>query len=57
MRLMIAGAVVLVWAAIPTRAEIVPKSPEQLQKMATHVVQGRVKAIYTHGAGWPRAHD
>jgi hypothetical protein len=35
---------------LPAHAEIVPKSPEQMQKMATHVVQGKVKAIYASSA-------
>jgi hypothetical protein len=34
-------------ATLSARAEIVPKTPEEMRKMSTHVVQGRVKAIYT----------
>ena len=32
--------------AVPARAEKAPLSPEELRKTATHVVTGRVAAIY-----------
>jgi hypothetical protein len=38
----------LVWClSLQARAEIVPKTPEQMAKMATHIVQGKVRGIYT----------
>lgn len=37
-------------AALPLRGEIVPKSAEQMREMATHVVVGKVKGIYTSSA-------
>jgi len=45
------GALLLTLTIIlPSQAEIIPKSPEEMQKMATHVVQGNVKAIYASSA-------
>jgi hypothetical protein len=37
-------------AALPLRAEIVPKSAEEMREMATHVVLGKVKGVYTSTA-------
>ena len=41
------AAAILAGFAPPLRAEIAPKSPEQMHKMATHVVTGKVTGIYT----------
>ncbi len=32
--------------ALPLRAEIIPKTAEEMREMATHVVQGKVKGVY-----------
>src|SRR5262245_6777767 len=48
--LRIVAILACVGVALPLRAEIVPKTAEEMREMATHVVQGRVKGVYTSSA-------
>jgi hypothetical protein len=48
--LRIVAGLACVLVALPLKAEIVPKTPEEMQEMATHVVQGKVKGVYSSTA-------
>lgn len=59
LKLHLATVAVVLMLAHPTMGEIVPKSPEQLQKLATHIVTGTVNAIYSHtesSSDWQTTH-
>ncbi|HKA06287.1 MAG TPA: hypothetical protein VKD71_03455 [Gemmataceae bacterium] len=45
--LLVAPFVIVLATVIPARAEKVPLSPEELRSTATHVVVGKVTAVYT----------
>lgn len=58
-RLAVVAALFLALGAGAARAEKVDMTPEQLRATATHVVVGKVKAIYTRGerdGGWTVTH-
>ncbi len=62
LRRLVASVVLVLACAVvarPVRAEKVPLSPEELTKLATHIVVGKVNAVYTFDtkdAEWHTTH-